>query len=761
MESGNLDKISLVQILFIIFTVVLTGCSKDDEIMPSDGNDDILASKTIGSNGGDITIDSLLITIPAGSFNDDHEIEVLFSDKTHPFTNQEVTSLYQINGIPDDFSKPIKIALKYFGTLEDESYVAMGMNLHPEDSDTSLLVFTFLDTRESDGYLEAEYMPANQQTLASTRNNNLKSRSDEIIEEITIKGITKYKYKHYETSSTSFKIHIPTNLDSDPLVAVLPKHLDNYAVIYHSLMHVNPHFKFQLPNIVYVHDSKEEPSHGYWRKANYFYYTIESYYNERTVRKYNYFTYYRLGGQHNEYQLNLFISQALFHSFQCFIYERDIGLINDWFSDACGHWIEDKYFQQWENNENYVPDKLRCNELVPFNKWGSNSKDESMVPIIRYLIREYGNKVFYQYHHHIRSNTNLKNKWYETLNYMHIDKEDKTIEDPMEEWMPAFFIDYMEGKIYGVKGDIFVNGVKKDDYVDLPVNATPQSYTYDHYDDLSAKTYRFNTKDISLAENSTVEFSLESDDVDSRYLALLIFTYDRGNHQIKYVSSEFLTATTVVNIKDLQSENKDLLAVIVNCSKDINDASKQSSIALEVDLKQLRPLTYKRFTIWLSDVNKKETYQDGTIKNFNSTSLSFHMPESVVGKFTGEEFTADWNLPELYGKPKGFVRATVQKNSGRYVLSKFEIQYLTGSVDEGYTFNRIAEGVNIPLLENVEGNDHLYGIVESADIGNALTRFVWAVSYYNADKSLTDDSYVTTYEVTENSRLDVTFSMPD
>jgi hypothetical protein len=102
----------------------------------------------------------------------------------------------------------------------------------------------------------------------------------------------------------------------------------------------------------------------------------------------------------------------------------------------------------------------------------------------------------------------------------------------------------------------------------------------------------------------------------------------------------------------------------------------------------------------------------------------------------------------------------LQRKSGSYVLSEFEIQYLSGGEDEDYKFVTIAKGVNIPMKEEVDG-DKLYGIVESADIGNKLTKFEWLVSYYNPDKTLTDDSYVVSYELTGRSRIWVQFWWPD
>jgi hypothetical protein len=214
----------------------------------------------------------------------------------------------------------------------------------------------------------------------------------------------------------------------------------------------------------------------------------------------------------------------------------------------------------------------------------------------------------------------------------------------------------------------------------------------------------------------------------------------------------------VGDINELQANNKDLLAVVVNSYKDLADFNHQSSIILEVDLEETKPLTYQRFRFSLEEVNITETYQEGTIKKFSKTSRQINMPNDVLGKFTGEQFDADWNLTELLGKPNGFVKAIVQKNSSGYFLSEFEIQYLSGSSD--YDFVIIAKGENITMKEGSSGYN-LYGIVEGSEIGTKLTKFEWSVSYYNPDKTLMDESYVVTYELTENSKMMVDFSRPE
>ena len=71
MENLRSSKTLSVPFFVLVAALLITGCSKDEEIEPTNGNGGTQPSKTIGSSGGEITFDNLNISIPPGAFSGD------------------------------------------------------------------------------------------------------------------------------------------------------------------------------------------------------------------------------------------------------------------------------------------------------------------------------------------------------------------------------------------------------------------------------------------------------------------------------------------------------------------------------------------------------------------------------------------------------------------------------------------------------------------------------------------------------------------
>jgi len=160
METSKLSQKLTDPVFVLLLIIITTACSKDDEIKPSNGNDEILASQTIGSSGGVIEIDSLSITIPPGTFSGESNIKLSISNDPHPFKKQLITNFYQVNGIPYNYKEPIWIAIKYNDKLEDDSFIALGFRLNQEGKDTAVIFYDLLlECKDSSGYLTGKLMP--------------------------------------------------------------------------------------------------------------------------------------------------------------------------------------------------------------------------------------------------------------------------------------------------------------------------------------------------------------------------------------------------------------------------------------------------------------------------------------------------------------------------------------------------------------------------------------------------------------------------
>lgn len=733
METFRSSQTLSALLIFLALALLIAGCSKDEDIVPSNGNGGTQPSKTIGSSGGEITFDNLTITIPPGAFSGDHKLELSISDKEHPFDNQELTSLYQIKGIPEDFSKSISIALKYSGTLEGETYIAHSIEPPIEGSDTSI-VFDLLECKDSSEYLVGKLLPPDQGDEAKSEHIKLKSQQSNI-QETWIIGTTKWAiFEDYP--DYSFRIDFPRYLISDPRILNLPDNLELNKVIFESL-YIKANFpKFDLPRKVLVVDNSHMSPHGF---HSFLYASIGN--QEYPGIPFGSLFIYRIFKDPlHETELDIQIGKTFFDLFQRYIYGVSPG--PDWFSRATEARVEELFYDPLGTLGDYFPDVLLGNELDCFSGWGLEQSDV-LVPIVKYLTDKGGVRVVGHYHDLIHRN------------YPVVEALNLAANAPANTWIPLFFQNYMEGKIYGITGDIFMNGIDAQD--DLPMQGVQREYAGE-YNDLSAKIIRFNTDNLVLNENANVAFDVESQDVDKGHLEVMIFSFDWDNNEIEFISDYSPGVKIVGNIKSLQEQNKDLLAVVVNTYKDTKNALNKSTISLKVELKETTPLNYRRFTVRLGKVNIQKTYMDGSTTNHENVTLELYMPFNEYGSFTGNSFSAGWEVPDGNASDSGFVEAVVVDDGTGLMLKSFEYKKI-------YTYDfentRHMTGTDIPL-EVQTTSKRLYAMVKGNELSNAYKIEDWAIRYYNLDGSLgSNSSWVSMVSTNTDSYLEVIFTDPE
>jgi hypothetical protein len=291
----------------------------------------------------------------------------------------------------------------------------------------------------------------------------------------------------------------------------------------------------------------------------------------------------------------------------------------------------------------------------------------------------------------------------------------------------------------------------------LPAQGIQKAYPLE-YNDLSAAMFRFNTKNIGLSSNAMVAFDVESWDMEKDYLSVLIFSLDRITNDIQFISDHLSSVKIIDNIKGLEEENKDILAVVVNAYKDEKNASNQSTISLKVELKEITPSNYRRFTVRLGKVNIQYTYLDGSVENHENVTLELYMPFSTYGSFTGNNFEAGWNLKDGATTDTAFIKAVVREDEEGLTLSAFEFKRV---FTYDYEFTYHMKGYSIPLTKNTVSGQ-LTGSLEIPDIKKNIDVVDWAIRYYNADRTLRGNTHwLSKWELTNDSYFEVIFADPE
>ena len=86
---------------------------------------ELLASETIGPEGGRIDLDSIIIDIPPAAFQQQAALHILSVQGNSPFGENAISNALQIDGLPDQFN-PIQIKINCNNVISGDTLVALG-----------------------------------------------------------------------------------------------------------------------------------------------------------------------------------------------------------------------------------------------------------------------------------------------------------------------------------------------------------------------------------------------------------------------------------------------------------------------------------------------------------------------------------------------------------------------------------------------------------------------------------------------------------
>jgi len=120
---------------------------------PEESVGTVLASTTIGPEGGTLSTDEFILTVPEGAFISDFNLTLYQFTEDLSYNEDANSAIFALEGMPDDFAIPIRLALKYTDDLSDQSFIALGgRTFIPELSNFEYLPFLY-EATDSLGYL--------------------------------------------------------------------------------------------------------------------------------------------------------------------------------------------------------------------------------------------------------------------------------------------------------------------------------------------------------------------------------------------------------------------------------------------------------------------------------------------------------------------------------------------------------------------------------------------------------------------------------
>lgn len=707
--------------IFIIILLVQAGCSDDPVVPTNEKETEAIATVTIGMEGGEITADELTLNIPPTAFNTPAEIKIFASSTENPFGENHASKLYKVEGLPLDYTKPLKVSIKYSSdTASNKRVLALGEVV----GNTGKLrtAYRLLETIDEDGRVISELpVPEGEQEVSGLRKVTGAQRGVLIFMPQSPFGV-------YLSSQRHFSVDFLLSLGYDG-PAKLGEYLeDAYQKIldlgFSYDARTNWPVRITLRKLATGTDGLTSCS---WFGNNYGF--IE--FNTDLLS--------------DDSKLHITAGHEFFHLVQ-YLYDSRFGFTKSayssrhhWLNEATAAWFEEKF----TNESSYTPSVIKGYEtssfkglqLQPYND--KNKLIENFIekcygrtPIIKYLVNNYGEE-------------NLVKIFNDIKNGKH--PIDAVSQKFPNDWWRRFLQEYILSNVYKSIGR-----AKWFSNLDGRINVKSEqdklaTYTGD-YQDLSAKLYFLFLDYPELEANSQVRFEIAG--ASKRYLS--IFSYQKGN-PFELLAEDY-NKVDVPNLKQYQ-QNGWLLAVVSN-GKYSDPYTNQHEITLEIkveeskhDLDLIDECTVKLMT--LTDMHYE--YSDGTQSDVKETKS---LGSRVQGSFTGNTFNGSLKYESNGITFNDTIIATL--NSAHDLVTNISLRSLTTYDPAAFGKDSVAMGfsaTDIPLFYSNQDNNLLQFRLSGNGVCNILTKGYYKFYSYQRKETLID------YSCDENTFIDIVFKI--
>lgn len=719
-----MQKFSSFLILALLFCV---SCKDNEPTAPQDTpQDQSLAEKTIGSGGGILETEDFKLEISAGTLTEETILKLYQDNDENPYPNNSLTKRYLIEGFPADYKNPIKIKIKYTGSLGTNNYIAFGEKVFISSMAKEDYSDKLIPAADSSGFLKATIpLPDNESQLRKI---------------YYTKQNTGWKIKFGGVFSNT-EVTTPQEHFKMIWLASGPADIEAMRTVGESLE--KSYSRFQEADLGFSYEKRtnwpvdvkiaklDSICGGYYSPSfmgrNYGDISINTtYYSNFTVKYTCIHEYFHL-------------VQDLYDPRPAPLNASNINFQFYWVMEAASSWSE----LLFSNDPNYLPSGLPANRNAPFNGFqrgadGSFEKARDhgygMSCVMIYLAQRYGNGVVKKIFDNIKGGEH-------PIDAIRIASESPQL------WLEEFFKDYLTNSRWNNSQML---NVPYGTIATITPSTTNVSFD-ENYPDISARYFRYSLSG-SFKEASELVFTLKNGTAIDNDLTIL---KKKSGENAVLVDNSFDPEIRIPKIDDLAKNGYDLICIVTN-SKANSPYTSVTPMTLEVKLEST------------SEIIKKYTkaYIDLHIKGyFNRTSADSSWEDPYYEYYTTDSpdqagstsklnFTSSWNKTRTDNYP---VEGTTVTNSGTISITfseNFEeiLTYAeTFSVNwpGWYTINGNVSVKNIPFYEKNWDNSETFTLnLQKETCGYLVSRsynHVWwdRTSYIFSRNECDEDSYIT------------------
>lgn len=705
----------------MVFLLSFAGCSKKSTSPDEQPADDysLLATETIGPDGGSLETSEFFLTVPPGAFGSSVELKLYGSSQDRPYGDFGVSKTFQLEGLPESYYDSLRVAVKYQDTLSNVSFVAVGQEIFDPAFNGWEYCYHLLDAVDSSGWLIGE-LPS--ETMGTEENGSGGGifYKDNANEDVFWRLLGVSKFDTLTSVRDHFEIIYPTIWQSSAyhLASCLEKAYDTLLAMgfeYKDRSTIGPAPVITYPIKVELKSNMREdfPGSASLHRVIMGPTVTSGWFSIRFNELYM--------GTADPSRLCVAAGRAFFELVPKMYIVSSLWL--DW---SVSLWIGEKFCQ----NPPYVPAGFEDYEMVPFGGikhavsyhhafMAAAESDEKLevrrmldayfyfsgglTPIIKHLIDEYGGGII--------------SDMYEEISASHEQDDVQVlvgnVPQSPSDWWPDFFKKYVGGEIYGVESDVFM----QNNSGELSLSQKHDTTFTEKYPDLSARLFWVHLDDPDLDEDASIDFRVSSTGVNSTDLAVLVFGLKSNSLSFFQQDRE---KVTLAGVKALMQQGYSKLAAVVVDSRLQSPYTDDQDVDLNVSLG-------KHYGLWMNfsfGGDERHSYPD---KPDEIAPESFNISVAPVaqGDLSGNSFSLSWS-DEQHQYFVGSGSVTITFSSDTTLVTHLDLS----NTEEWSSFTRQTEltAANIQRVYSPEYPNDLIFTVEGEQ----------TCSYFNVTKHQSD-----------------------
>lgn len=561
-----------------VIVIIMISCKigEDDNTTTTIVEDgyNLIGTQVIGPAGGEIDLDSIIVKVPSGAFNENTELSIYVGEENDGFDEYGSSALYQIDGLPSTINKPIRLSIKYHGTIEGDTLVAIGEMGYAVSLDSSLYSYHTENASDSAGYLVYD-LPAYSGLAKS-------AQPESIFLGNAINFIGLNRYIKVPSSNGHFMLSYP--LLNNPQGVLMGEHFETaYTTCQVMGFNLSARSWPTQPANVLVKTLRTGFNGFYtvYGKATMTDEILKNLINRgKFTINLNLFT--------DDLKLRTVCGHEFLHLVQN-LYEFSSPSIEpeqSWLEEATAVWIEEKY----SNLPYYVPHILKNREYNPFVGWQYTSTSRShaeqgygLSVIIKEIADTYGDDAIVEIFEKIKAGTLPNNA---------VDPVDAVLSvvdeyEPIDYFWHRVLRDYVLGKYYNNQVNFeFLD--QPDTYTEiLMIDAQNSTHSLKYnYPDLSGDLYKVIPGDLTSLDKVPLSFTIN----DPTNCGILVCKYKQGS-EIDLIGEVYPGESGQVSLSDVKPIFDDgyELVVMVSNSKHDKNANYQgdNEVELTIEIKEL------------------------------------------------------------------------------------------------------------------------------------------------------------------------------